>query len=115
MSSSVFENRGGFVSSRMLEKNKGNVGPTSYILRREQYPLIRLPPKAVNRALSSSQYIHSELRTVIPSGQSDPWSGLQVGSPASPVMIMKSLGQSGLKYLRPPKPGGTQATARSRG
>jgi len=52
---------------------------------------------------------------VFPSGQSGPWSGPWVGSPVSPAMVLRSLGQSGLNYQRPPKPAGAQATAGSRG
>ena len=52
--------------------------------------------------------------TVFPSGQSGPWSGPWVRSPASPAVVLKSLGQSGLNYHQLPKPAGAQATAGSR-
>jgi len=38
------------------------------------------------------------MNSVFPSGQSGPWSGPWVGSPASPAVVLKSLGQSGLNY-----------------
>ncbi|RPA96291.1 hypothetical protein L873DRAFT_1235371 [Choiromyces venosus 120613-1] len=59
--------------------------------------------------------IDATSKPMTPSGQSGPWSGLQIATSASPAMILKSVGQLGLKYVWPPKSGRAQAAARSSG
>ncbi|KAG0134964.1 hypothetical protein HOY82DRAFT_601525 [Tuber indicum] len=70
-------------------------------------------PKVITVITIAISELYPESRTVIPSGQSRPWSGPWTSSPASPAVVSKSLGQSGRNSGRPPKPGGAQATAGS--